>query len=372
MRIFLSRPDITDREIQAVTDVLKSPNLSLGPKLGEFEQAFAKYIGRKRAVAVNSGTSGLYLCMLALGIGPGDEVITTPFTFISTSNVVLMVGAKPVFVDIDPVTLNIDPDKIEQKITKKTKAIIPIEAFGSTAGFDKLRRIANKHKLAFVEDSCEALGSALNGKKAGTFGDICVFAFYPNKQITTGEGGMILTDDDKLADMCVSLRNQGRAAGGSWLSHVRLGFNYRLSDINCALGIVQLSRIEEIKRKRKQVAKWYQENLAGDDRLVVPTEPVGCDTNWFVFVVRLADRFTRQNREKVLQTMRDAGIQVSNYFTPVHLQAFMVERFGFKPGDFPVTEKIAERTIALPFYNNLSKDEVGIVCDELRKSIDKL
>ena len=166
--------------------------------------------------------------------------------------------------------------------------------------------------------------------------------------------------------MCVSLRNQGRAAGGGWLSHVRLGYNYRLSDINCALGIVQLSRIEEIKRKRKQVAKWYQENLAGDDRLIVPTEPAGCDTNWFVFVVRLADRFTRQNREKVLETMRDAGIQVSNYFTPVHLQAFMVERFGFKPGDFPVTEKIAERTIALPFYNNLSKDEVGIVCDELR------
>jgi len=372
MRIFLSRPDITDREIQAVTDVLKSPDLSLGPKLREFEQAFAKYIGKKRAVAVNSGTSGLYLCMLALGIGPGDEVITTPFTFISTSNVVLMVGAKPIFVDIDPVTLNIEPEKIEQKITKKTRAIIPIEAFGSTAGFDKLRRIADKHKLVFVEDSCEALGSALNGKKAGTFGDICVFAFYPNKQITTGEGGIILTDDDKLADICVSLRNQGRAAGGSWLSHVRLGYNYRLSDINCALGIVQLSRIEEIKRKRKQVAKWYQENLAGDDRLIVPTEPAGCDTNWFVFGVRLADKFTRQNREKVLQTMRDAGIQVSNYFTPVHLQAFMVERFGFKPGDFPITEKIAERTIALPFYNNLSKDEVGIVCDELRRAIDNL
>jgi perosamine synthetase len=372
MRIYLSRPDITEKEVQALTEVLRSPNLSLGPKLGEFEQAFANYIGRKRAVAVNSGTSGLYLCMLAAGIGKGDEVITTPFTFISTSNVVLMAGAKPVFVDIDPVTLNIDLNKIERRITKKTKAIMPVEVFGNPAGFDKVCQIADKHKLTIVEDSCEALGSALNGKKAGTFGAISVFAFYPNKQITTGEGGMILTDNDDLANMCASLRNQGRGAGGSWLSHERLGYNYRLSDINCALGVVQLSRIEEIKRKRKQVAKWYQEFLAGDDRFIVPTEPAGCDINWFVFVVRLADRFTRQNREKVLQAMRDAGIQVSNYFTPVHLQPFMVERFGFKPGDFPITEFVADRTIALPFYNNLSKAEIATVCDELRKAVDSL
>ncbi|MCJ7776983.1 MAG: DegT/DnrJ/EryC1/StrS family aminotransferase [Sedimentisphaerales bacterium] len=370
MRIFLSRPDITEKEVQAVTEVLRSPNLSLGPKLGEFEQHFANYIGRKRAVAVNSGTSGLYLCMLAMGIGKGDEVITTPFTFISTSNVVLMAGAKPVFVDIDPVTLNIDPNKIERKITKKTKAIMPVEVFGSPAGFDKVCQIADKHKLAVIEDSCEALGSALNGKKAGTFGEMSVFAFYPNKQITTGEGGMILSDDDKLVDMCASLRNQGRGKGAGWLSHERLGYNYRLSDINCALGIVQLSRINEIKAKRKQVAKWYQEALAGDDRFIMPTEPTGCDINWFVFVVRLSDRFTRQHREKVLQMMRDAGIQVGNYFTPVHLQPFMVKQFGYKPGDFPVTEFIAERTIALPFYNNLSKSEVATVCDELRRAVD--
>jgi len=380
MRVFLSRPDITEKEIQAVTEVLRSPNLSLGPKLPEFEQAFANYIGRKRAVAVNSGTSGLYLCMLSLGIGKGDEVITTPFTFIATSNVVLMAGAKPVFVDIDPVTMNIDVSKLESKITKKTKAIMPVEVFGSPAGFDIVCQIADKHKITVVEDSCEALGSALNGKKAGTFGKLSTFAFYPNKQITTGEGGMILADDDKLADMCASLRNQGRGVGGSWLSHERLGYNYRLSDINCALGIVQLSRIEEIKTKRKQVAKWYQEALAGDDRFIVPTEPAGCDINWFVFVVRLActeqgrsaDRFTRQNREKVLQTMRDAGIQVSNYFTPVHLQPFMVERFGFKAGDFPITESVADRTIALPFYNNLTKADIAIVCDELRRAVDKV
>ncbi len=369
MRIHLSRPDITEREVQAVTDVLKGPNLSLGPKLGEFERAFADYTGMKRAVAVNSGTSGLFLSLLAMGIGEGDEVITTPFTFIATSNVIIMTGAKPVFVDIDPVTLNMDASKVESKITKKTKAIIPVEVFGSPAGFDEVCRIADKHKIIVLEDSCEGLGSALNGKKAGTFGRMSVFAFYPNKQITTGEGGMILTDDDKPADMCVSLRNQGRGAEGGWLSHERLGYNYRLSDINCALGIVQLSRIEEIKRKRKQVVKWYQEALAGDERFVVPTEPAGCDINWFVFVIRLADKFTRQNRDKVLQTMREAGIQVSNYFTPVHLQPFMAGQFGFKQGDFPVTESVAERTIALPFYNNLTKGEVGIVCDELRKAV---
>jgi len=372
VRIYLSRPDITDKEIQAVCDVLKGPNLSLGPKLPEFEQAFAQYIGTKRAVAVNSGTSGLFLCLLSMGIGREDEVITTPFTFIATSNVIIMTGAKPVFVDIDPVTLNIDVSKVVSKITKKTTAIMPVEVFGNPAGFDNLCEIADKHKLVVIEDCCEALGSSLNAKKAGTFGKMSVFAFYPNKQITTGEGGMILTNDDALADMCVSLRNQGRASAGGWLNHERLGYNYRLSDINCALGIAQLSRIDEIRRKRKQVAKWYQQSLADDERFIVPAEPTGCDVSWFVFVLRLADRFSREQRDKLLQLMRDAGIQVGDYFTPVHLQPFMVEQFGFKKGDFPITESVAERTIALPFYNNLTKDEVGIVCDELRRAADRL
>jgi perosamine synthetase len=283
-----------------------------------------------------------------------------------------MTGAKPVFVDIDPVSMNIDAGRIERKITKKTKAIMPVEVFGNPAGFDKICKIADKHNLIVLEDSCEALGSALNGKKAGTFGKMSAFAFYPNKQVTTGEGGMILADDDELADMCVSLRNQGRGKTGGWLSHERLGYNYRLSDINCALGIVQMSRIDEMKAKRKKVAKWYQEALAGDDRFIVPSEPAGCDINWFVFVIRLADRFSRRNREKVLQTMRDAGIQVSNYFTPVYLQSFMVEQFGFKEGDFPVTESIADRTIALPYYNNLTKAEIATVCDELRRAVEEL
>ncbi len=371
MQIYLSRPDITEKEIEAVCAVLRSSNLSLGPKLPEFENTFSKYIGLKRAVAVNSGTSGLFLCMLALEIGQGDEVITTPFTFIASATPVMMAGARPVFADIDPLSLNIDATKIESKITSRTKAILPVEVFGNPAGMDKVCEIAQKHNLTVIEDSCEALGSALNEKKAGTFGIMSVFGFYPNKQITTGEGGIILTDDDELADTCVSLRNQGRAKMGGWLNHERLGYNFRISDINCALGIVQLSRIEQFKAKRRQVAKWYQEMLAYDDRLIVPAEPDGCDLSWFVFVARLAEGFTARQRDKILEEMKANNIQVSNYFSPVHLQPFMVERFGYKKADFPVTESVSERTIALPFYNNLTQDEVAIVCKTLKDILDK-
>ena len=371
MKIHLSRPDIGKKEIEAVSAVLRTPNLSLGPKLPEFEAAFSRYVGLKRAIAVNSGTSGLFLCTLALGIAEGDEVITTPFTFISSATSIMMAGARPVFVDIDPVSLNIDAAKIKSKITEKTKAILPVEVFGNPAGMDKVSEIAHKHSLSVIEDSCEALGSALNGGKAGTFGTMSVFAFYPNKQITTGEGGMILTDNDNLADMCVSLRNQGRAKDGGWLNHERLGYNFRLSDINCALGIVQLARIEEFKAKRRQVAQWYQEMLSDDDRLIVPAEPEGCDVSWFVFVVRLADDSAQSKRDGVLEAMRKQNIQVSNYFSPVHLQPFMVERFGYKQGDFPVAESVSRSTIALPFYNNLTRDEVMIVSKTLKETLDK-
>lgn len=372
IKVPLSRPDITEAEIEAVTDVLRTPNLSLGPKLREFEAAFCQYTGQKHAVAVNSGTSGLYLCLLAMGIKPGDEVITTPFTFIATSNVILMVGAKPVFVDIDPATLNIDVTKIEKAITPRTKAIIPVEVFGSPAGFDAVCQIARKHNLLILEDSCEGLGSILNGKKAGTFGDMSVFAFYPNKQMTTGEGGMILTDDEDLAEMCASLRNQGRGRGAGWLAHERLGYNYRLCDINCALGIVQLSRIEEFVEKRRAVAQMYQQLLAADERIIVPQEPKGSRMSWFVFVIRLKEGYVQAQRDALLKKLKERGIQVSNYFPPVHLQPFMVKQFGFKKGDFPITESVCERTIALPFHNNLSADEVKLVCKELKDCLDSL
>jgi perosamine synthetase len=371
MRIRLSRPDITEKDIEAVCSVLRSPDLSLGPKVVEFERCFTEYIGLKRAVAVNSGTSGLFLCMLALGIGQEDEVITTPFTFIASATSIMMAGAKPVFVDIDPVSLNIDPLKIESKITDKTKAILPVEVFGNPVGMDKVCEIAQRHNLKVIEDGCEALGSALNGRKVGTFGTMSVFGFYPNKQITTGEGGMILTDDDELADICVSLRNQGRDKDDSWLCHKRLGYNFRLSDINCVLGIEQLKRIEQIKAKRRQVAQWYQEMLADNDGLIVPIEPINCDVSWFVFVVRLADEFSAQQRNQILEEMKNRDIQVGNYFPPVHLQPVMVERFGYKQGDFPITESISDHTIALPFYNDLTKDQIAIVCKTLKEALDK-
>jgi perosamine synthetase len=281
----------------------------------------------------------------------------------------MMTGARPVFVDIDETSLNMNFQRLEAALTGRTRAILPVEIFGNPAGLDAVSAIAQRHNLPVVEDSCEALGSALHGRKVGTFGTLSVFGFYPNKQITTGEGGMIVTDRDDLADLCVSLRNQGRGGGG-WLAHERLGYNYRLSDINCALGIVQLSRLDEIKAARRRVASWYQEILAQDDRLIVPAEADGCEISWFVFVVRLAEDFGPGQRDAILEEMTRQGIQVGNYFPPVHLQPFIAERYGHAPGDFPVAESVSRRTIALPFHNRLTQDEVAIVCGTLRAILD--
>jgi perosamine synthetase len=268
------------------------------------------------------------------------------------------------------VSLNIDPQRIEAAITSRTKAILPVEVFGNPAGFDRVCEIAERYGLPIVEDSCEALGSALNGKKAGSFGALSIFGFYPNKQITTGEGGMILTDDEALADTCVSLRNQGRSKGGGWLAHERLGYNFRLSDINCALGIAQLSRLEEIKAKRRRVAKWYQEMLVDEERLIVPTEAAGSELSWFVYVVRLRETFGQQQRDMILQEISRQDIQVSNYFPPVHLQPFIAERYGLRRGDFPITESVSGRTVALPFHNHLTEQDVALVCGVLRAVLD--
>ncbi len=370
MRIGLSSQDITQAEIDAVVAVLKSPNLSLGPIGPEFESRFSDYIGRKHAMAVNSGTSGLHLCMLAMGIGPGDEVITTPFSFVATTNIILMAGATPVFVDIDPETYNLDIEQVKEKIGPKTKAIVPVEVFGNPQGLDAIWDLAQERKLLCIEDSCEALGSIVNGRKVGTLGHASVFAFYPNKQMTTGEGGIILTDDDTIADICRSLRNQGRATDGGWLAHVRLGYNYRLSDINSALGIEQIKRIEEFVAKRSQVAEMYQAALAEEARLCVPREPDGCRMSWFVFVIRLVDSFSREQRDRVIQYLRDAGIGSSNYFVPIHYQPFIIDLLGDQRGAFPVTERVGDRTLALPFHNNLSREEVQEVVKTLKQALD--
>ena len=372
MKINLSGPDVTQAEIDAVVQVMQTPTLSLGPKLPEFENLFADLIGRRYGIAVNSGTSALHLCLLALGIGAGDEVVTTPFSFIATTNCVLMANAKPILVDIDPITYNIDVERAAEAITERTKALLPVEVFGNPAGIDAVYDLARQRGLYCIEDSCEGLGSSVNGKKVGTLGDMSTFAFYPNKQMTTGEGGIILTDNEEWASMCGSLRNQGRDANAGWLAHARLGYNYRLSDINCALGIVQLHRFEELKAKRRRVFEMYREQLADEARLEIPQDPPNCEVNWFVYVVRLQDEFTQTQRDQVLEMLRNTGIGCNNYFTPIHLQPFVQEMLGYTKGDFPITERIAERTIALLFCNNLSEQEIETVCETLKESLDKL
>ncbi len=373
MNIPLSGPDITAKEIDAVVSVLKTTSLSLGPKLPEFEKDFASYIGVKNAAAVNSGTSGLHLCIKALGIGEGDEVITTPFSFIASANCAMFEGAKPVFVDIRPDTFNIDEKKIEEKITKNTKAILPVHVFGYPCDMIAINKIAKKHGLKIIEDACEAIGASIGGKKAGTFSDCSVFAFYPNKQMTTGEGGMIVTDDEKIDAMAKSMRNQGRDEGMGWLAHNRLGYNYRLSDINCALGIVQLGRINELLEKRQEVADMYNTALSGIKEIILP--PGSTDEikrSWFVYVVRLTQDFSQEQRNEIILKLRARGIGCNIYFPPIHLQPFYVEKFGYKEGDFPVTESVSSRTIAIPFYNKLSKDEVTYVSDNLAEIIKEV
>lgn len=372
MRVPLSRPDITQLEIDAVCDVLRSPNLSLGPKLPAFEQAFCDRIGTKRAIAVSSGTSALFLCLKAMGIGPGDEVITTPFTFIASATSIMMTGARPVFADIDPDTLNLDVEAASTWVNARTKAILPVEVFGNPTGMDALCTYARDNHLKIVEDACEALGSELDGQKSGSFGDMSTFAFYPNKQMTTGEGGIILTDHDEWADLCVSLRNQGRATQDNWLSHERLGYNYRLSDINCALGLAQLSRLDEFVAKRAQVAAWYKERLGQEERLIVPVGPENAVMSWFVFVIRLEESYCQTDRDTLLEHLNAQGIQASNYFPPLHLQPFIAAQFGYREGDFPITESVSQRTVALPFYNNLSEADIDLVCENLIHGLNHL
>jgi perosamine synthetase len=363
----LAQPDIGEEEILLVNEVLRSGWLSMGPKVGKFEERFADYIGTKHAIAVNSGTSGLHLCVKSLGIKSGDEVITTPFSFVASSNSVLFEDGKPVFVDIDPDTLNMDVKKIEAAITENTKAIMPVHVFGQPCEMDAILDIAKEHDLAVIEDACEAIGAEYNGRKAGTFGNASVFAFYPNKQMTTGEGAMIVTDDDNIAKLCRSLRNQGRSEDKEWLNHVRLGYNYRLDEMSCALGIGQLNRIEELLDKRAKVAEEYTRRLSGVESITTQYLNQNVKMSWFVYVVQVSKEI---NRNKVMEYLKEHGVSCRPYFTPIHLQPFYREMFGYKETDFPICEKVCDYTIALPFYGNMDKETVGQVCSVLKDSLE--
>lgn len=377
----LSRPDITELEEQAVLNVLRSGRLSIGPAVETFEGLVADRCERQHGVAVSSGTTGLHLVLTALGIKPGDEVITTPFSFIASANCILYVGATPVFVDIDPRTLNMDPAQVERAITPRTRAILAVETFGNPAMMDAYASIAARHEIHLVEDCCEALGSTLRGRQAGSFGRVGVFGFYPNKQITTGEGGMIVTDDERLADLCRSLRNQGRPTGkadgavqgsaGSWLRHQRLGYNARMSELQAALGVAQMQRLDEIIRRRNDVADAYLSRLAGNHNLIMPTVDADVVMSWFVFIVRLATGYGADDRDRIIRSMRNHDVGAADYFPCIHLQPFYRERFGYEPGMFPIAESVSQRTIALPFHNRLTHREVDLVAQTLELMISR-
>jgi perosamine synthetase len=372
----LANPDITDHEREAVLAVLNTSTLSLGPKLPEFEAIIAQYAGVRHAVAMSSGTAVLHCIIKGLGMGNGDYVLTTPFSFIATSNCLLYEGAEPIFVDIDKDSYNITPEQVEEVYLalpeserKRVKGVIYVDVFGVPADGPGFEALGKKYGLHIIEDSAEALGSCQQNRKCGSFGDAGLFAFYPNKQITTGEGGVLVTDSSELAAVARSLRNQGRDEGAGWLQHARAGYNYRISDINCALGIAQMERIEEIVAKRRKVKEIYDHHfkeLFEKGVLIPQAIRDDCFISPFVYVPRLADRFDKNHREGFLSYLREKGIQCSNYFTPIHLQPHY-HALGWKYGDMPVTEHVSERTAALPFFNNLDAENIQYIAETIKK-----
>lgn len=360
--ISMASAELSQADIDAVLEVLHSGRLALGPKTLEFERTMAEYAGVKHGIAVSSGTAGLHVIVNALGIGPGDEVLVPSFTFAASANVIFYEGATPVFVDIEPDTFTLDPDDLRAKITPRTKAIMTVDVFGHPVLWDEILAIADEHGLAIIDDCCEALGSEYKGTRIGKLGDAGCFAFYPNKQITTGEGGVIVTDSDEIAQITRSLRNQGRGEMGAWLEHERLGYNYRIDEMSAALGISQLSRLESFIDKREQVAQLYNQYLEPLEWLRVPVVRDDVRISRFVYVILLDEGL---NRDPIMAALADRGIPTRAYFSPLHVQPYIATRMGDLRGSLPVTEGIAPRTIALPFHNNLSEDHVKMVADAL-------
>lgn len=372
MNVPLSRPSINEDDIDAVLGVMRTPTLSIGPQVQAFEREMASYVGAEHAVAVNSGTSGLHISLAAAGIGPGDEVITSPFSFVASANCVLYQGATPVFADIDEDTLNVSPAEIDHRITDRTRALVPVDVFGQPIDMDRIGTMARRHDLVIVRDSCEAIGSTRNGVIVGTADPVttAVFAFYPNKQMTTGEGGIVVTNDATLAATMRSLANQGRDDNGSWMNHVRLGFNYRLDEMSAALGRSQLSRLDALLEQRARVAAWYTERLTAVDAVRTPfVAPETDRMSWFVYVIRLDDSV---DREALMRALGKDGVPSRPYFAPIHLQPYYRERFGYAPGDYPVTERVAATTLAIPFFTDMSEEQVDYVCERLEAHTSRL
>ncbi len=380
-KINMSSPDIDDADREIVQAVLNTPNLSMGKYIEEFEAAFCQLTGSKHAIGVNSGTAGLHLCVRAMGIEAGDMVITTPFSFVASTNVLLFEKAIPVFVDVDARTGNIDPDLVAEAAadimaggerSRKwlphslpenswhmqgvLKALLPVDVFGQPADYDKINLTAERYDLKVIEDLCEALGAQYKSKQAGTLGDCGVFAFYPNKQITTGEGGLIITDDDAAADMMRALRNQGRAPGDTWLDHTYLGYNYRMDEMSAALGSTQMARLESLLKARQQVADWYEKAFEDIAEVETPNlVPSTTRVSWFVYVIRLKPSV---NRDRFASYLAGKGVPVRPYFSPIHLQPYMRQMFGTQPGDFPITEDLGKRSLALPFSGVMRHEDV--------------
>ncbi len=362
----LARPVIGEREEELVLDTLRSGRLSLGPMLAEFEGAFARRAGVGHASAVSSGTAGLHLALRAAGVHPGDEVITTPFSFVASANCVLYEGARPVFCDIDERTLNLDPAAASAAVTDRTSGLLPVHIFGYPADMASFERLAGRHGLWLVEDACEALGAVHgDGTPVGARGHLSVFAFYPNKQMTTGEGGMVACPTEELKERIDSERNQGRARDMGWLDHDRLGFNYRLSDLACALGFAQLERLDELLARRARVAELYGQALAAVEGLGLPCHDAAGDRrSWFVYVVKLP---AEVDRDSAIGALRARGIDSKPYLPAIHLMSFYRERYGHREGEFPVAEDVARRSLALPFFPQLTEGQIARVAEAMRE-----
>ena len=363
----LSGPYLDEREEALVLEVLRSGRLSLGPTIDRFEELFAEAVGAPYAAAVSSGTAGLHLLCHIAGVGPGDEVITSPYSFAASANCFLYERAEPVFADVDPRTYNLDPDAVAAAITPRTKAIVAVDIFGYPCELDPLRALCEEHGLALVQDACEALGAEYRGRRAGSHGTSAVFAFYPNKQMTTGEGGMVTTHSEEELRLLRSLRNQGRADSGGWLDHARLGFNYRLDDIGAAIGIGQVEKLETILELRAAAAARYGELLDGLEGLRIPlADDADHVRSWFVYVIELDEGI---DRERVIASLQSDGVQSARYLPVIHLQQYMRERFGFEEGLCPVAESLARRTLAIPFHTGITAGEQERVAAALERAL---